>query len=89
MSYLLADIDKEKEVLLEYLKLASKLEEKIDDKRLLLKEICQRDSCKYLKKDSIYYPGGYLDTDSTDYFEKCSLCGYYKLLENVNHGSYG
>ena len=38
---------------------------------------------------SKYYPGGYLDVDSTDYITKCDFCG--KLIESwtVQGGSYG
>jgi len=43
----------------------------------------------FVVKKSSYFPGGYLNTSYTDYWNECEVCGARSETSTVNHGHYG
>jgi len=64
------------------------MSQEIMDAKEELKSICHHPQ-QYVKTREYYSPGGYLDTDYTDYTPYCELCGTEGETRTVNHGSYG
>lgn len=60
--------------------------EKASKLEVLAKELCPHDS---IKTNSEYFPGGYLDTDHTNYEEACSFCGLVLKRWREQGSSYG
>lgn len=73
----------------EFTSLVNKKRNRITKLNLELKELL--DNCQHeeIEAKSLYYPGGYLDTDSTDYWNECMLCHARSNVTTVNHGHYG
>lgn len=53
---------------------------------ILRNQICTHDT---LVETSTYFLGGYLDTDYTEYYYRCELCGKLLDTKRYSHGSYG
>lgn len=67
-------------------KIAKRIEA-LSQKLKQLRARCDHDGTVVEK--SSYFPGGYLNTSYTDYWNECSVCGSRSEVQTKDHGHYG
>lgn len=67
-------------------KIAARIE-KLQQQLADLKRQCDHEGAVVEK--SHYFPGGYLNTSYTDYWNECEACGTRSEVQTKDHGHYG